>query len=173
MRFYIMRQDCSLSYCATFRDFDIKHGTHIFLKADSERLNGTTTLYLSGHGDEARPDFIQHPVYMISKKLHDILDAYEDDLVFKDVVLIHKETQEQYWYHQILMDQLDVRSSDTQYYPDGTEKKLVLDKEKIGPHHLFMVGDSRMRHPVVSLAVVESLLRRAVTGVLFEEVEVR
>ena len=48
----------------------------------------------------------------------------------------------------------------------------MLDREKIGRHHLFLPKDSRRKDPVVSLALAESLLRRNVTGICFEEVEV-
>lgn len=173
MRYFKMYQDTSLPYCIPLRDFSITQNTYYFTKEDQERLNDTTVLYLEGDGDEVRPDFIQHPVYMISEKIQRILDAYEDELIFKDVILTHKEARKQYAYYQILMDELDVQGEHTEYHPNGTMKKMVLDQEKIAHHHIFMIKDCQMRHPVVSLAVTESLLRRNTTGILFEEIEVR
>ena len=52
------------------------------------------------------------------------------------------------------------------------ERIAELDK-KIAYHHIFMVQGSMMKHPVISLAVAESLLRRQATGIMLEEVEVR
>ncbi|GFI05170.1 hypothetical protein IMSAGC005_04024 [Lachnospiraceae bacterium] len=49
---------------------------------------------------------------------------------------------------------------------------MILGKEKIGDHKAFLLADSRIRLPVVSLEVVESLLRRRVMGVQFKEIEV-
>ena len=153
MRFFIMKQDIQLLYGIQFRDFDITNNTYFFTKADSEKLNDTTILYLKGEGEIA-PDFIEHPVQ-------------------KDVIFLHKEKKKEYQYHQILMDELPVVSEETEYYPNGMEKKLILDQKKIAYHHIFMVQGSMMKHPVISLAVAESLLRRQATGIMLEEVEVR
>ena len=49
---------------------------------------------------------------------------------------------------------------------------LFRSAEKIGYHKAFLLADSKIKLPVVSLEVVESLLRRGVTGVTFQEVEV-
>lgn len=172
MRYFFMTQDTSLLCSITYRDFDIKKGHHLFLKSDSERLNDTTVLYLSGDGREARPDFIQHPVMLISQRFKDVLDAYESDLIYKDVVLTHKENSLQYHYVQVLMDQIDAISDTSEYYPNQTIKRRILDSEKIGHHHLFLLAGKERPDPIVSLPLAESLLRRKVTGICFEEVEV-
>lgn len=172
MRYFFLSQDLNLPCSIQFRDFDIRGGRHLFLKSDSERLNDTTFLYLAGDGKEARPDLIQRPVTMFSQRLKDILDAYEMELIFKDVILIHKENSLQYNYVQILMDELDAVSGLTEYYPNQTPQKLVLDREKIGRHHLFMLAGNYRKDPIVSLAVAESLLRRNIMGICVEEVEV-
>lgn len=173
MRFFIMKQDIHLPYCIRFEDFSITKNSHIFTKADADQLNDDMMLFLSGKGDEAAPDFIEHPTHMLADKYKDIFDAYEDDLIFNHVMICHTEAERQMQYHQILMDELEVVSDKSEYFPDGLFKKMVLDSEKIGDHHVFMVKDSRIKHPVVSLSVVESLLRRGAHGILFEEVEVR
>lgn len=174
MRYFFIKQDTNLPGSITFRDFDITGQRHLFLKADSERLNDTAVMYLGGDGKEARPDFIQRPVTMFSEHLKEIIDAYEPGLIFKDVVLIHKENSLQYRYVQILMDQLDGLSDKTEFYPNGIPKKLILDQAKIGRHQIFLLaGEMNIRKdPVISLPLAESLLRRKVTGIQLEEVEV-
>lgn len=172
MRYFFMTQDITMPRTIQFRDFDIKGGSHLFLKSDSDRLNDTTVMYLSGDGKESRYDFIQRPVMMFSERFKDILNAYEEDLIFKDVVLIHKENSLQYNYMQVLMDSLDAISDQTEYYPNQMVKKLVLDTKKIGSHHLFLLEGRYRKDPVVSLALAESLMRRRVMGICLEEVEV-
>ena len=109
---------------------------------------------------------------MFSKRLQDILDAFEADLIFKDVVLIHKESLVQYRYIQVLMEEIDGVSSRSEYYPNGEVKRLVLDPKKIKNYHLFLLKGRYRRDPIVSLPLAESLLRRNVTGICLEEVEV-
>ena len=75
-------------------------------------------------------------------------------------------------YHTLLLDSMDMLSGKTEFYPNGSVKRLVLDPQKIGEHHVFWLNDKRFRNPFVSMEIVESLLRRNVTGIIFKEVEV-
>lgn len=171
MRYFFITQDANLPCTIQFRDFDIRGGRHLFLKADSGRLNDTTVMYLAGAGSEARPDFIQRPVTMFAGRLKELVDSYEPDLIWKDVIFIHKENSLQYNYAQVLMDQIDAISEKSEFYPNQMAKRLVLDVKKIGHHQIFLLNGRHRRDPVISLALAESLLRRNVTGISFEEVE--
>jgi len=51
-------------------------------------------------------------------------------------------------------------------------EQLTLDAGKIGHHNIFLLENSLSIHPVVSLEVVECLLRRKAVGIIFEELEV-
>lgn len=172
MRYFFLSQDTNLPYTIQYRDFDIKGGRHLFLKSDSGRLNDATILYLAGDGTETRPDLIQRPVTMFSERFKEILDACEMDLIFKDVILIHKDQSLQFNYVQVLMDEVEAVSDQTEYYPNQTPKRLILDREKIGRHNLFLLAGNHRKDPVVSLTLAESLLRRNAMGICLEEVEV-
>lgn len=172
MRYFMLKQDISLPYCIQFEDFSITKGSYIFTKKDADRINDDMVLFLGGNGDEAAPDFMEHPTHLLSDQYKDLLDAYEDDLIFKPVVLLHSEAERQMQYHQILMDEIDAVSETTTYFPDGLFQHLVLDPEKIGHHHIFLLKESKIKHPIISLSIVESLLRRNCVGIEFVEVEV-
>ena len=172
MRYFFITQDKNLPGSIQYRDFDINGSRHVFSKEDSSQLDSVVALYLAGDGNEARWDFLQHPVTMFSRRFRNILDAYEPGLFFQEVVLIHKESSRQYQYVHTLMDQLDAVGSQTEYYPNGTVKRLVLDSGKIGQHNLFLLKGNQRKDPIVSLPLAESLLRRRPMGIHFEEVEV-
>lgn len=172
MRYFFISQDTKLTETIKFRDFDITGGRMIFTKEESEPLADGAVFYLGGTGKEARPDLIQSPVTMFSGELKDIIDAYEPDLIFKELVLIHKENSLHYSYTQIFMEHLEVLSDRMEYYPNGMPKQLLLDEKKIGFHHMFRLEGPYRKDPVVSLPLAESLLRRKITGICFEEVEV-
>ena len=170
MRYFFITQDKNLPGSIQYRDFDINGSRHVFSKEDSSQLDSVVALYLAGDGNEARWDFLQHPVTMFSRRFRNILDAYEPGLFFQEVVLIHKESSRQYRYVHTLMDQLDAVGSQTEYYPNGTVKRLVLDSGKIGQHNLFLLKGNQRKDPIVSLPLAESLLRRRPMGIHFEEV---
>lgn len=156
MRYFIMKQDMNLLYGIKIKD---------------QQPGSSGVLYLDGQGDEIRPDFIETPVVMIAAELKKIIDLYEDDIVFKNIALIHLENNLQYDYCEIKLPCIEAVSELTEYYPNLMEKHLVLNRDKIGLHQCFTIQDSKMCHPVVSLAVAEALLRRKVRGIIFEEVE--
>lgn len=172
MRYFIMKQDHQLPYSFKLRDFEMTGKHQVFYKEEADKLNEVSFLYVLGKGDEAYADFIQNPVYMVSEVVQGVLDMYEDDLVFKKVILIHKEAQIQKKYFHLVTDHIEGLSDKTPFYPDGREKKLILDYNKVKAHHVFQLKDAKGVYLIVSLAVVESLLRRKVQGILFEEIEV-
>lgn len=172
MRYFFITQDKALPCAIQYRDFDINGVRHVFSKQDAGQLNDGVVLYLAGSGKEVRWDFLQRPVTMFSERFKDILDAYEQDLLFQEVVFIHKENSLQYRYVHTIMDEIKAAGEKTEYYPNGTVKRLVLDSRKTGMHNLFMLAGNYRKDPIVSLPLAESLLRRNPIGVRFEEVEV-
>lgn len=172
MRFFLMEQDRSLPDRIELRDFDILGQHHLFLKKDADRIQDSTTLYLAEHTGETAPDFIQNPIFLVSDMVKKVLDFYEDAMVFKTVALVNKEKGDIFVYHTLLLEPIDALSDKTEFYPNGSIKRLVLQKEKIGEHHILLLEDQRVLIPMVSLEVVESLLRRNVTGIVWKEVEV-
>jgi len=172
MRFFTMEQDRTLWDMIQFRDFDIAGPRHIFYKEDADDIDPSATLYLAAESGETAPDYIQFPVHMVSDTVKKVLDMYEDDMVFRTIVITSKENEMLKVYHHLLLERLDMFSEQTEFYPNGSIKRLVLDAKKIGEHKVFMLNDKRFTNPYVSLEVVESLLRRGVVGIIWKEVEV-
>lgn len=171
-RYFFMDQDNILPDVIGLRDFDILGNRHIFTYDDADRMNDITALYLDETAGECAPDFIKSPVYMVSEMMQEVIDMYEDELIWKKIVMIHKEEERQMAYFHLLLKEMEVLHRQTEYYPNGMEKRMVLDGDKITHHKIFLLADSKVKLPVVSLEVVESLLRRHVMGVTFKEIEV-
>ncbi|MCI9601523.1 MAG: hypothetical protein HFI17_13625 [Lachnospiraceae bacterium] len=172
MRFFTMEQDKMLPDMIELRDFDIRGPRHVFQKKDAGMIHASTTLYLSEKSGETAPDFIQSPVPLVSDMVKKVLDAYEDDMIFRSVSLVDKERGKILLYHLLLLEEQDMLSEQTEYYPNGTIKRPVLDPGKIKEHKIFAQDGKRFRNPFVSLEIVESLLRRKPAGIIFREVEV-
>lgn len=172
MRFFMIEQDQTLPDCIQFRDFDICGVRRIFFHEDAEQLNDSTTLYLAEKSGETAPDFIMSPVYMVSDTVKRVFDMYEDDMIFKPITIIQKETGKMYPYYHLLLKRMDMFSEQTEYYDNGSIKRLVLDSKKIGEHKVFALDDKRFLKPCIRLEVLESLLRRRVIGIKWKEIEV-
>ena len=57
-------------------------------------------------------------------------------------------------------------------YPNGTLKELILERKFINDEDVFKVKGTLENFIIVSLPVVESILRRKMYGVAFREVRV-
>lgn len=173
MRFFMIEQDRTLPDCVKLRDFDILGQRHIFFKEDENQIDDSTMLYLAKDSGETAPDFIMSPVYMVSDTVKKVFDMYEDNMIFKTIMIVKKETGEILHYHHLLLERMDMFSEETEFYDNGSVKHLVLSKEKIGEHKVFALNDKRFLKPCISLEVLESLLRRKVIGIKWKEIEVR
>lgn len=169
----MIEQDRTLSDCIKLRDFDLLGQRYIFFKEDVEKIKDSTMLYLAKYSGETAPDFIMSPLYMVSDTVKKVFDFYEDDMIFKTITIVEQESGKMFLYHHLLLEKLDMFSKQTEFYDNGSIKRLVLDKEKIGHHKIFVLNDKRFTKPFISLEVLESLLRRKVVGITWKEVEVR
>lgn len=171
-RYFFLEEDNTLPDVIGLRDFELYGARQIFTVDDREDINEVTALYLDVTKGECAPDFIKSPVYMVSDVVKKVIELYEDEVAFKKIILIHKEEERQLVYHHLLLKEVGALHEKTVYYPNGMEKHMVLDQEKIGDKKAFLLADSLRKSPVVRQDVAESLLRRHVIGIRFQEVEV-
>lgn len=115
---------------AKLRDFDICGPRHIFFRKDAAVIKPSTTLYFAADSGEALPDFIQSPIPLVSDMVKKVLDVYEDDMIFRSVSLVDKSRGKIFLYHTLLLEEQEMLSDSTEYYPNGSVKRLVLDRKK-------------------------------------------
>jgi|GEM_PF-6335126 len=163
MRYFVMLQDN-------------KYSEKIELKKILNEIEVKSVIYIDCPKYEVPPSFLwglnNKAVYMISDKFTNILEIYEEELITGYINLIGKDIETVFRYGIINIPVVDAKSLKTEYYPDMKEKHLILDKEKIKNHNIFLLDNSIIKSPIVSLLVVESILRRKMTGIEFREVEV-
>lgn len=123
-RYFFMEQDNALMDVIGLRNFDIYGKRHIFTWKDAAKINDVTPLYLDETKGECAPDFIKSPVYMVSEKAKKVIDMYEDELVFKKIVLIHKEEGRELIYFHLLLKEIEAVDDAAEYYPNGMEKRV-------------------------------------------------
>ncbi|MEJ8553215.1 hypothetical protein [Tepidibacter sp. Z1-5] len=171
MKYFILNQDNEIGNSIKLRDFQSnKH--MVFTKNQESALNDVSTIFVIGDEDSIYTDFIENPVFLISKELKKVFEMHEHTLIYKTVVLSNIEQQIQKVYHMVLTDIIDAISEKTTYYKNNWEENIVLDKSKIQNHNIFQIKGVTKNYFIVSLDVAESILRRGFVGVSFEEVEV-
>ena len=171
MRYFFISQDLSLSWKFRFQDSDSRE-EELAAGEDGGQVKTRALLYLCREGHGARPDFAQDPAYLFSGRLKGILQAYEPELALRDVTLMEERDASRPSYLQVFLEPVDAVSRQAGSSGEQAGEHLILSEEKARGHHLFLLESRFGRHLAVSLPLAESLLRRKVTGICFQEAEV-
>lgn len=138
-------------------------------------LEHAIVAYFSG---EARQEFcavMKEPSFLISDELKKLLCKYDPEFQAKAIQLFagEQDCHENYLYWLPYFEPVACVHSNTEKYPNGMLKKLVLQKELLPPLPFFCVDGILEYQVIVSLQVAESILRRCPYGISLDPVEVR
>ncbi|WP_315069730.1 hypothetical protein [uncultured Clostridium sp.] len=172
MRYFALKQDGNLINSIEFEDFNNSQKTTL-LKRDEKTFKESTSIFIKGNKDSIYPDYFQAPVLMVSDELHKIFRMHENTIIYKIVVFSNLKLQTQKVYRLVLPDIIDGLSDKTTYLKNGWIDKLILDAKKIGEYNIFQVKAGVDYYFIVSLDVLESMLKRGkFVGIRFIEIGV-
>ncbi|MBU3133968.1 hypothetical protein KPL40_16180 [Clostridium gasigenes] len=171
MKYFILKQDKNLENAIEIEGFNNSKRMTL-LKENENKFKESTNVPVKGNENSVYPDFIQAPVLLVSDALHKVFNLYENTIIYKIAVFSDLEMKKQNVYRLVLPDLLDVLSDKTIYLKNGWVDKIVLDSRKIGDYNIFEIKVGVDYYFIVSLDVVESILKRKFIGIKFEEVEV-
>jgi len=172
MKYFVLKQDRNLENAIEIESFNNSQKMTL-LKEDEEKYKDSTNVPVKGNENSVYPDLIQAPVLLVSDELHKIFKLYENTIVYKIAVFSDLKMQKQKVYRLVLPELLDALSDKAIYFKNGWIDKIVLDSDKIGDYNIFQIKAGVDHYFIVSLDVVESMLKRGLfVGIKFEEVEV-
>ncbi|HEY9061892.1 MAG TPA: hypothetical protein VIO64_15505 [Pseudobacteroides sp.] len=140
---------------------------------DLEALNTDPVMVYIKEKDESEfIDIIEKPVLLISDKIKQVFERYGKDEFYKPVILGVPKHMETSLYHLVVPKKVECLSKSSEFNPDGTIKRLVLDRSKLNCQHIFSVSGVRENFIIVNLDVVESIIRSDYIGIKLKRVEV-
>lgn len=116
-------------------------------------------------------DFIEKPIPLLSNSLKRLLQKYAPKMPMKSVVLVDQKQMSQELYWLMIPPAIACLSSQTEYHPDGTVKKLVIEESLAASHSVFKIEGLRETHIVINVALAESLLRRDFRGIRLRKIQ--
>lgn len=119
------------------------------------------------------PDLLEIPLLLISPVLKDVFCSHEGHLQCNCALLTDRGQREQREYWVAALEIIDCMAEETQFYPNRFIKKLILDRKKIGDRNIFRVKSILEKWVIISSDVVDSILRRPMTGIKLERVDVK
>lgn len=136
------------------------------------QIQDISVLFTLGDMDSIYPDVVDAPVFLVSDALKKILSAYDSEVLYRRVALnqIKERIQKKYWL--LLTEKIDCLDESSEQYPNGWDKRIVLNRERIGQRRVFKANGIRTPRIFVNFEVAESILRREFEGITLRPVEV-
>jgi len=97
---------------------------------------------------------------LVNTVVKELFGKYDQAITFKAVMLNDHKHRRQHFYWLMTPPTVNCLANETEFYPDRTVKKLVLDEKKLIDKPIFKIGGLLAEHLAVRLDVAESLLRR-------------
>ena len=140
-----------------------------------ETMPAGIVAYYRYSDDMEVPDILMEPTLMVSPELKAVLSLYNPEIKAKSVKMFAVEEEislaPEYWV--LCIPELFCLSDEVEILPNGSVEKLILQRNAIGKEDVFKVAGTLENYVIVSTPVVESILRRKLYGVGFQEVEVK
>lgn len=170
--YFMMEEDKRINNRIKFRD--IESSTHVTIEPEEiPQISDITVLFMLGNGNSIYPDVIETPMFLVSDRLKCLIEPYDTSVTYKRVVMnqIKENRQEMYWL--LLPEVIDCLDQDSEWYPNGWNKRIVLSREAIGTRRVFRAKGIQTPKVMVHLDVSESIMRREFEGIIFHSIEVK
>lgn len=148
-------------------------------REDFKKIPSLLVAYFENEEDLEIPDILTSPSFFISDRLKRLIDLYAGEYVdFKGIHVYESDFSNiehiaSYAYWVMGMEECNCLHPDTETFPTGMLKHMVLDANKINGRDILKVGGIVENRYIVSLPLAESIMRRNMYGVLLEKVEIK
>jgi hypothetical protein len=127
--------------------------------------------FLKEQAEHVVVDFLARPAALVSDQLKQLLERLDKTCVFTPVVFCDLKHSSQLLYWRLNPLPLQCRIDDLEFVPDRTLQKLTLNAAPPVNLRIFKIDRIADSLFFFNLIVVESILRRGLTGLKFTKVE--
>lgn len=172
MKYYLIKESGQIKNTPHIMNWMKKIDERNIVWGKYNKISRITTLYVQDDYSTVFPDVLSRPFFLVTDKLHKILELYEPNMDYRQIVLIDKKRNKAVQYFMPHLQVVDCLGEDTIFNMDHSElKHIVLDKSKMPDKSIFQLDRVSNRYVVVNLNVLESFLRRGAI-LHYEEIDV-
>lgn len=146
-----------------------------FTMKNHHKIKAVNTVIASAPEPLDYIDILDMQVFLVGKELKKVFLLYDPSMQFKMFCLLNQKVKEGETgeYYAPIFREIDCVSPKSTHNRDKSHfEKMVLFERKISHFPIFRVGNVKMEAVIVRLDVMESLMRRKLRGMKFEQVEV-
>lgn len=170
MRYYELRQDVKLRNPVEFEGFQGCPNI-VMSREDAVTFKRCSCMYVKGGPESQYSDLYQSPALLISEKLYQILKYYDNEVIYKIVVLTDLKNRRQEVYRLALPVLADALGAGTAYLKNGQIGCPVIQSDAGYRNRIFYVTEGITHHLIVTGDVLESILSRDCVGITYEELK--
>lgn len=166
-----MSQDKRIQHGIQFREFPTRQAIDVGTDA-VEKVKKSVTLHVKDNIHTVYAEVVEAPFYMVSERVQEVIQMFEPDLKCSSAIFATEKQEGPFVYKVLFLDRMECLHENTEFYKDNSVKKIILDSEKIAGQHIFKIKGISPIQVVVSMPIVEALLRRNCVGIQFQEIEI-
>ena len=146
-------------------------------KEQFQKLPQSMVTYFPYRNDYEVSDYLVTPIPMLSDSLRKVFAMYEPQMKFKSIQCYTDKEEDVYKmapvYYAYYIERTSCLHKEAVIAPNGGVSQLIVDKNRLNGSDIMVIDGIPEKITLVSLAVVESILRRNMFGIDFKEVEIK
>lgn len=174
MKYFEIQDSPELKYAPQLKDwygkFDVRN-----IRIDAfPKLPDMQLFMIEPSENTVFTDLILFPFLLVSPMVQEVIKMYRERCFFRKIILLDQLNGESRLYYLPVLDETNDIVLQRIPYINGVgipETSDIGGEEIELERNLFWVKDSKKRHIIVSLDMVESLIRRGITGLGLCEVQ--
>lgn len=174
MKYFELQDSPELKYAPQLKDWYGKFDVRDIRIDTFPKLPDMQLFMIEPSENTVFTDIILFPFFLVSPMVQEVIKMYRERCFFRKIILLDQLNGESRLYYLPVLDETnDIMLQRISYINGvGIPEESNIKGEKIElERNLFWVKDSKKRHIIVSLDMVESLIRRGITGLGLCEVQ--
>lgn len=172
MKYFILKLNKTCSYVPQLKEFE--HNTDLMNAAQNKanflKLPEHMIVPVKTTEQTVWADILTSPVFLLSKKVKDLIEIYDDTLFSKDMIFLDQKNLKSKTYYMIGFEK--VKGNVTHGIVKGRELiNIQLEPSRKINHwtNIFQVEFNKTIYTIINLDLAESLMRRKAEGVGLDE----
>ena len=172
MRYFFIEEDKNYVNRVRVRNWTKKIPSEILYHKSYLKIPKRIVLEIEPNQKTDFVDVIMVPFIMVSEKIKKVMDVFEPNMQYREIVLLDKTYEKAEVYYLPVLKEIDCLGKDTVFNLDHSMiKKPVLNKSKIEDQSIFRLIEGPASSCVVRMDLLECILRREAYGFTISEPE--
>lgn len=174
MDYFLLKQDERYTHIPTIINWTSEIDVRNLNLVNADKVKDATVLYVKTSENNNYLDILNHPFFLVSENMKNILEKYDPNIIFKIIALTDFNNSKQVIYYLPIFEEIEALSEAAEMNLNKTVvKKIILNEEKIKNKKVFKLKESSKAMIIIRLDVAESILRRDFDGIKLEKLDIR